>query len=401
MSKSAKILIILIIAAIGLLTYLEASEPNPINWFPSYAKTDKIPLGTFAAYELIEQSFKKGKLKDINQPPYEFLADNDTVKGTYFFVNGSVNFGKDELNKILKWVEKGNTLFISSKSIEPNLLDTLTLKSSNLVSLNDISTKPIVELTNTNLKNNEPYLFDRDISNRYFKEIDTTQTIALGVMQLYNDTLTIKKPSINYVKHPFGDGTILLHTFPEAFTNYFILKKNNYVYTQNVLTYINPKQQLFWDNHYKAGKTFYTSPLFLLFNSRSLKWAYYFIIIGTLLFVLFEGKRKQRSIPIITPLKNQTLAFTRTISGMYFEKERHKEIATKQNLLFLDYVRSTLRVPTDHIDTKTLVDISARSDNDLETTTSLFEYFDTLNKKQTITKEELSKLYNLISEFKN
>jgi len=86
---------------------------------------------------------------------------------------------------------------------------------------------------------------------------------------------------------------------------------------------------------------------------------------------------------------------------MYFEKERHKEIATKQNLLFLDYVRSTLRVPTDHIDTKTLVDISARSDNDLETTTSLFEYFDTLNKKQTITKEELSKLYNLISEFKN
>jgi len=184
MSKSAKILIILIIAAIGLLTYLEASEPNPINWFPSYAKTDKIPLGTFAAYELIEQSFKKGKLKDINQPPYEFLADNDTVKGTYFFVNGSVNFGKDELNKILKWVEKGNTLFISSKSIEPNLLDTLTLKSSNLVSLNDISTKPIVELTNTNLKNNEPYLFEL-CKTPFWRWYDFVTYLSRGVYKLF------------------------------------------------------------------------------------------------------------------------------------------------------------------------------------------------------------------------
>ncbi len=401
MSKNAKIFIILIIVAIGLLTYLEASEREPINWFPSYAKADKIPLGTYVSHDIIQNTFKEDNFKDINQPPYEFLTDNDTITGTYFFVNGHIDFGEDELNKILSWVEKGNTLFISAKSIESNLLDTLNLENDNLLSLNDISTKPIVELTNTNLKESSPFLYDRDTDNPYFRSIDTIHTTALGVMQLYNDTLKIKEPQINYIKQAFGDGEVLLHTFPEAFGNYFMLKDENYRYTQNLLSYINPRQQLLWDNYYKSGKTFYTSPLFLLLNNRYLKWAYYFIIIGILLFVFFEGKRKQRSIPIITPLKNQTLAFTRTISGMYFEKEKHKEIATKQNLLFLDYVRNTLRVPTDHLDEKTLIDISARSNNDLETTKKLFKYFDELHKKQKIEKEELSRLYELITDFKS
>ncbi len=401
MSKTAKIFIILIIAAIGLLTYLEASEPEPVNWFPSYAKADKIPLGTYVSHDVIKETLKDDRFKDINQPPYEFLTDNDTITGTYFFVNSSINFGEDELNKILRWVEKGNTLFISSKLIESKLLDTLHLESDNLLSLDNISTKPMVELTNTSLKGKSPFLYERDISNPYFSAVDTINTIALGVMQLYNDTLKIKESNINYIKQAFGAGEILLHTFPEAFGNYFMLKNNNYTYTQNLLAYINPSQQILWDNYYKTGKTFYTSPLFLLLNNRYLKWAYYFVLIGVLLFILFEGKRKQRSIPIITPLKNQTLAFTRTISGMYFEKEKHKEIATKQNLLFLDYVRNTLRVPTDHLDEKTLIDISARSNNNLEDTKKLFRYFDELHKKQKINKEELSRLYELITSFKS
>lgn len=380
---------------------MEASEPDPINWFPSYSKTDKIPLGTFVSYTLIKEAFNTNGLKDINQPPYEFLTDNDSITGTYFFINGSVSFDKSELDKVLNWVEKGNTLFISSKNIGYALLDTLNIDTDNLLALDDINTKPLVALTNVNLKNEKPFLYNRDISNPYFSTIDTINTTILGVSQLYNDTLEIKNPEINYIQQPFGNGRILLHTFPEAFGNYFMLKENNYQYTQNLLAYINPKQQILWDNYYKSGKTFYTSPLFLLLSNRYLKWAYYFIIIGVVLFVIFEGKRKQRSIPVITPLKNQTLSFTRTISGMYFEKEKHKEIATKQNLLFLDYVRNTLRIPTDILDEKTLTNIAARSSNTMEDTKNLFKYFEEINKKPKIEKDELMALYELITKFKS
>ena len=400
MSKKSKIFIIVIVVAIGLLTFLEANEPEPVNWFPSYAKTDKIPLGTFVSYNLIKEAFTEEKVKDINQPPYEFLTDNDTVSGTYFFVNGTVNFDKDELNKVLNWVDKGNTLFISAKTIEEKLLDTLQLEAENLISVNNITTKPLLELVNKNLKVDLPYLYDRDIYNSYFKTIDTLKTTVLGITELYKDTLQIQSPKVNYIQQPFGNGVILLHTFPEAFGNYFMLKANNFEYTQNALTYIKGKPIL-WDNYYKAGKTFYTSPLFLLLSNRYLKWAYYFVLIAAVLLVIFEGKRKQRSIPIIDPLKNQTLAFTRTISGMYFEKEKHKEIAKKQNLLFLEYVRNTLRVPTNNIYEKTIIDIAARSNNTVEDTKELFNFFNELHNTPKIEKEQLIRLYQLIKEFKS
>lgn len=401
LTKKSKILIIALVTIIGLLTFLEATEPEPINWFPSYAKTDKIPLGTFVSYNILKETFTEKKLKDVNQPPYEFLSDNDTVSGTYFFVNGSIGFDDSELERILSWVEKGNTLFVSSKTISANLLDTLSIKTDNLISLDDISTQPMVELVNKNLKVEEPYHYDKDIYNPYFSEIDTLKATVLGVTQLYNDTLEIKKPKLNYIKQSFGDGKILLHTFPEAFGNYFMLTDSNYIYTQNLLSYIDPTKKILWDNHYKSGKTFITSPLYFLLQNRYLKWAYYSLLIGVLLFVIFEGKRKQRSIPIIEPLKNQTLAFTRTISAMYFEKEKHKEIVEKQHLLFLDYIHHQLRIPTSSIDDKTLLDISARSNNDIEDTKVLFKYFEELSRKRIITKEEVVRLYNMISEFKN
>lgn len=401
MTKSSKILIIIIIGIIGLLTYIEASEPEPVNWYPSYTKTDKIPLGSFVSYNLIKESFDTPGLQDINQPPYEFLNNNDTVSGTYFFINGSINFDKSELHTLLKWVEKGNTLFVSAKTIENRLLDTLNIETDNLISIDKISTKPLVELVNSGLKTQSPFLYDQDIYNPYFSELDTLNATILGVSQLYNDTLKIKDPKVNYIRQPFGDGQILLHTFPEAFGNYFILKDKNYQYTQSLLAYINPNQKILWDTYYKSGKTFYTSPLFLLLNNRYLKWAYYFVLIGVVLFVIFEGKRKQRSIPIIKPLKNQTLSFTKTISGMYFEKGKHKEIATKQNLLFLDYVRNVLRIPTNELNEKTIIDIAARSNNSIEDTKILFKYFDELNKKAKIEKEEVLKLYQLISIFKS
>ncbi|WP_024770261.1 DUF4350 domain-containing protein [Aquimarina macrocephali] len=400
MTKSSKILIIIIIGAIGLLTYIEASEPEPVNWYPSYAKTDKIPLGSFVSYNLIKESFDTQGLQDINQPPYEFLKDNDSVSGTYFFINGSISFDKNELHTILKWVERGNTLFVSAKTIENRLLDTLNIETDNLISIDKISTKPLVELVNKELKAQSPFLYNQDIYNPYFSELDTINATILGVSQLYNDTLKIKDPKVNYIQQSFGNGKILLHTFPEAFGNYFMLKDTNYQYTQNLLAYINPNQKILWDNYYKSGKTFYTSPLFLLLNNRYLKWAYYFVLIGVVLFVIFEGKRKQRSIPIIEPLKNQTLSFTKTISGMYFEKGKHKEIATKQNLLFLDYVRNVLRIPTNELNEKTIVDIAARSNNSIEDTKIIFKYFDELNKKVKVEKEDLLKLYQLINIFK-
>ncbi|MFC5046239.1 DUF4350 domain-containing protein [Aquimarina hainanensis] len=399
-NKKTNILLVVLILILGLLIYVETSKPIPVNWSPSYSKIDKIPLGSYVSHRLIKASLDDSILKDINQPPYEYLTDNPNQEGSYVFINNHIDFDKSEMNQLLAWVAKGNTLFISANTIEKKLLDTLLIKTDQETSYDQVTIHPLVALVNPMLKKESPFLYDRNNYTRYFSAIDTTHATVLGVTQIYRDSLLIDQPKFNYIKHSFYKGNIFLHTFPEAFGNYFMLKDGNYHYTQNLFSYIDAQKPILWDHYYKAGKIFNTSPLYILLNNKHLKWSYYFILIGGVLFIIFEGKRKQRSIPIIPPLKNQTIAFTRTISGMYFEKRKHREIGNKQILLFMDYIRNQLRIPTDSITEQTLSDIAARSNNELDDTKNLFTYFNGFKEKTVVTPDDLIELNRLITNFK-
>lgn len=398
MSKGYKIIVIVLLGVLALLTYYEAVEPEPINWYPSYSKLDKIPLGTYVFHDLVKDSYDE--IREINQPPYEFLTSEDTIAGTYFFVNGQVNLENDELDQLLQWVDKGNMIFISAKTFSHQLLDTLNLKTDHLVALASIETKPEIALTNKYLRSNSSYLYDRDIHVPYFSSIDTAATKILGTVRLAESKDSIQKSKFNFISQPFGKGQILLHTFPEAFGNYFMLTDENYQYTQNILAYIGHDQTLLWDNYYKSGKTTYSSPLYLLFRTKSLKWAYYTLILGLILFVIFEGKRKQRSIPIITPLKNQTVAFAQTISAMYLERNDHKAIAIMQIQLFFTFLREEFRMIIDESSQIHYEELSLKTGNSIEKTKSLFRQMQTLKNKQLITNDELTDLVSKINTFK-
>ena len=129
MSRFYKVSLGVLFLLVAFLTYLEAIEPTPINWYPSYAKEDKIPLGTYVFYENWKDSNPE-YFEEINIPPFEFLSDSSKIKdGSYFFLNNHVIFDEDELNKLLAWVEKGNTAFIASDVFGEQFLDTLHLET--------------------------------------------------------------------------------------------------------------------------------------------------------------------------------------------------------------------------------------------------------------------------------
>jgi len=82
-------------------------------------------------------------------------------------------------------------------------------------------------------------------------------------------------------------------------------------------------------------------------SNKNLKWAYYLVLIGVLLFILFNGKRVQSIIPIKKPLVNQSLAFVQTIANMYFKKDSHKTIATYKIKYTLAQIRQKYHIETD------------------------------------------------------
>ncbi len=394
MDKKTKTYLIIFVSLILAIVFYEYSKPIPINWFPSYAKKDKIPYGTFVLHSELNTLFPNVKVEDIKIPPYAFLKDS-TKKGTYVFINDQVALDEVEQNRLLNFVARGNTVFLSAHLHQ---IDTLNVEVEELITSN-LKERPFFKLINKSFPSTE-YSFDRKFPNLIFSKIDTLKTTVLGISGYINEAGKRTEEGVNFIKIQFGKGVFYLHTFPEVFTNYNILDISNQ-HASSVLSYINNDGIIYWDEYYKTGKAGISSPMYYLLSSPNLKWAYYTVLIGILLFVLFEGKRKQRFIPIITPLKNQTLDFTRTIANMYYEKSEHKNIAEQRISYLLDFIRLKFRIPTNKIDTTFYKYVASRSGNSIESIKKLFEYCNQIHLKNTITKEELLELDKLIEKFRN
>ena len=399
MSKRGKLYIALAVLAIISIVAIEMTKPKQINWFPSYAVHHKIPFGSYVFNEQLKRVADDVTI--VERPPFEYLMNND-ISGTYLFYNGGIEFGKDELNRLLDWVSKGNTLMVSAVGFESKLLDTLNLDTRSVNIIDNFNNEYQVKLVNPLLEDNNSYKYDRPTTIYHFNKIDTLNTAVIGLIDSYRgENKPMEDSLVSSIKQPFGDGEIILNTFPQAFSNYFILQSPNQNYTAGILSYIDTNKPIYVDTYYKTGKTFYTSPMYLFLNTKSLKWAYYLVLIGALVYIIFEGKRKQRAIPIVKPLKNQTVDFTRTIANMYYESGKHKDIAQHKINHFLEYIRNTLHLSTSEINNSFIKNLAARSNNTVEDTQTLFKLISSLSEKTEINTIELERLNTLIEQFKS
>lgn len=394
MNKTYKIALGLFLLLVISLVWLETSEPEPVNWNPSYTATDKIALGSFVFYENWKD---KAIIKKINIPPYEYLNDKPD-SATYFFLNDFVGFDDDELDDLLNWVSQGNTVFISSNGFSGNLMDTLKIDVSYYYSVKEFASRPRLNLSNPKLKFKKNKIFDQDMAAVYFSKIDTLHQVVLGTASFGDDKNPEEK--VNFVQSDFGKGTIYLHTNPQAFSNYFLLKDSNFEYTGAVLAYLSGSPIL-WDAYYKSGKTFFSSPLYMLLSHRSLKWAYYLVIITAILFVLFEGKRRQRPVPVVKPLANKSYEYTETISQLYLEKGRYYELGMKKINLFLEFIRNHYRLNTTSLNEEFYRNLADKSGNSYKDTKDLFERIFIFQQNAENEKEEFYHLSKSINNFKN
>ncbi|WP_165748041.1 DUF4350 domain-containing protein [Cellulophaga sp. Z1A5H] len=395
-----KSIIYIIIGALtfALILYLEYNKKEALNWFPSYVAQHKIPYGTKVLNDIFENKFTT--TLPVNVPPFEFLKEIDTKENTYVFINNSVSFSKTELETLLDWTTQGNTLFIASSNFEKELLDTLHLETKSLYGDEGLEHQFQHRLVNPQLNSKIKYQYKKSYSTMYFSQLDTLNTIVIGEVSNASGNGTDFETHPNVIQQKFGKGNIILTTFPIAFTNYFILKDNNRNYTAGLLSYLNNENPIYIDAYYKSGKKFYSSPMYIFLNTKELKWAYYMILIGALVYVLFEGKRKQRAVPIVKPLQNQTLAFTRTIAEMYYEKGDRKSIAHHKIAFFLEYIRSHFYLNTLEVNEDFFQNLAARTHHEAHEIKDLFSIFSSLKHKEHITDAELIKLNTAIENFK-
>jgi len=144
---------------------------------------------------------------------------------------------------------------------------------------------------------------------------------------------------------PHGQGHLYLCTLPLAFTNYFVLQPGTANFAFAALSYLPTGRPVWWDEYQKQGRQEEQSLLRVLLAHDALRWALYLTLLGALLFVVFEARRRQRVIPILKPLPNTTLLFTRTVASLYRQGASHVPIAEKKIGLFLEHLRTRFHEP--------------------------------------------------------
>lgn len=369
--RQYRVVIAIVIFLFALLTLAERNRPHPINWKLSFAKDDKIPYGGYILYQMLPSLFGDKPIEVVKQPMYnQFLIMEDSYwkqenekgeeqekwgqehtqedtdsRGTgqqdkneleplssnYVFI--SQNFEPDEVDieYLLPFVHNGNDVFIAAETFDEHLTDTLGIAIERLWSWG-ITGKDSFELFLAHEKLKDPitYSFPSKVCGNYFSRFDTAQSTILGLVD--------DDKHVNFIKTKYGQGNFYLHVSPLLFTNYCLASKTKADYAEKVFTHL-PNNQVFWDEYYKPGRKESATPLRYVLSVVQTRWAIYVGLLGIALFMLFEAKRRQRIIPIVTPLRNTTLEFAKTVGMLYFQRGDHRDLAEKKITHFFGYLR--------------------------------------------------------------
>lgn len=368
MNKTFKIYIAILVVIFALIIMADRNRPKPIDWRPTYSVNDKIPFGLYVFDKEAKGLLKNQKIERVSAiTPYEFLdskydsdslVENYKIKGTFFNISEFGSIDDQSIKEILYFVSHGNNAFLSMKTFPQTLLDTLKIDFRNDFQYSDSTS---IWLANKNASTKKYHLTE-GMGDYYFSKIDTLNTVVLG----YQGN-KLNKKRINFIKVPYLNGYFYLHTQPAAFTNFHLLKSDHYQYAEKVLSYI-PKGDIFWYTKGQNSETISDSPLRYILSQPALKWAWYLFLIGMLVFILFNVKRKQRIVPILKPLPNLTVDFTKTIGNLYYQEGDHDNIIDKKIIYFLERVRNEYLIDTTKIDDvfiKKLHHKSGKDENDI------------------------------------
>ena len=205
-------------------------------------------MGSYIAFHYLNSLFNNGvtnlESRSFSDLRYQINYGNRSL---YIIVANGVFMNKLDVESVMNYVSNGNTAFISANYIDEKLLDTLGIKATADFGSFYFTDEYQMEKNDTWLSivnDQKKYGFYFVPFNNNVIRYDSAVTQILG----YNEDM---EPNFIAVDH--GQGKFVFHTAPAAFSNYFLLTKNNKEYLEKAFSYFDPTtSSVYWDNYYNS-----------------------------------------------------------------------------------------------------------------------------------------------------
>jgi len=348
--KQLIIVVVLGVGIMGLLlsSLLEYRDESDLNWKSKYTYDSKDPYGAWMFDNMVKSYF------DSNKVVYHYrdtlLSDLDTTGMLYIMFGNRFTYRKDETRELIEFVRKGNNALVIGKSAwtedSTNYLSN-TYAYSNKDSIlnfyfNEDTTGRVYSYVHYQGGMKEKKVLNYrtfhlsgwvEEDQEYQDEQDGIEeegSIVLENEEIINEDYTTRNTGFSsslgiinsstvYIRTDVDSGSIYQHSVPELFINH-ASKQDYYVdYLNQIFDEFDPEFVVLdhpsFNKMRSSGNT--NSPIQFILSQKSLRTAYYLILVTSLLFIVFKSKRKQRPIPVLEKNRNTTLEYVETLSNLF------------------------------------------------------------------------------------
>jgi len=353
MSKTFKIYAVIFIIILIVMGMFEMNKKPVLDWRKNYNVEKKTPFGLYV-FDQESTALFKGKLEKARISPYAYYQKKQYKKPHNILI---IQKKLDDVSweYIMNEVANGSDVMWFTNNTTAKLRDTLGFRFKT-VSFED---NYYLQLTDKKLTDSR-LLIDKLPDNQGFSYIRSDIEI-LG-KTLHKKSNNESSISADFVKINFGKGHFYVHSEPLILTNYYLLKSKN-KYLENVLSYL-PDRQTVW--FVETDTPLSMSPLRFILGNPPLRYAWYLLLLGLVIFVFFNAKRKQRIVPVIEPLKNTSLDFIRSIGNLYLQEGDFHEMMAKKAQYFLNRIRMDLLIDTQHLDEQFIIKLHLKTGKNIE-----------------------------------
>ncbi len=392
-SRSRNGIIIAIVAVVVLILVIVITQLDErYDWTETYTEEGGQPYDISLFLDVLENSSDN----------YTYLTNvfSDTgyleqTGANMIMIAKYQSLDSMEITYLKRFIENGNKLFISSRSHSYLLAKGLNLDSTSfLLSIEK------QEITLPNDQGGFPFSFDQfnnpvDYSWSYFPE--HSKYTELG--QFFNENGTYS----NHVNINIGDGVLELHSTPLIFTNYHFRKEEVFEHVNEVIGqienktiyYLNPTGSF----EYNGRPQISESPLRFILANPPLKWAWYIVILLSIIYVFNAMRRKQRPIPIKMLPENQTEAHLEVLYKLYRKEGKHKDLIRIQVKLLQQFLKSKYGINSKNRDDVFYSELSEKLKLETEYLQPFFKDLERAANNSTLTDRELMEIDQNISEF--
>ena len=392
--------ILLLVATLYLLFGRRSSvKQKKVSTWITLSKNDKNPYGAYVFYNSLKKFFPNAAMTSNTKIVYS----NENIQGDqegrlYMVVLPFLDISEYELDFLMNFVERGNTVFISTFEAGYELENLINAKTGGSYIYNfPLGNEGPYDMKQTlqspAFDSTQSFTYPGQVMEGYF--VKTDSTIARTLAKGHNG-----RPNLVQLRR--GSGNLFVHLSPMSFSNYFLLYNNNHRYFEQIFSLVPAStNMIIWDEYYQNQNPERDKPNWFssIMKDPSFRAGILTALLLLLLYTIIEMRRRQRLIPVIKPPVNDSLEFVKTMGLLYYQRKDHHNLAQKMSAYFLEHVRGRYKIFAKELDDNFIKEVSYKSGAAEQLVTSIVRDIKRVNNNIAISDTELITLQRNIEAF--